>query len=168
MAYGYTIEVDGLDEVREAIRRLGATPADTAAVRKDIGEEMIKRTHDRFNSGTAPDGSKWPESGRVKKSGGQTLLDHGALRDSVHYEPTPDGDLELYTEDIRARVHNEGLTITPKNGEFLVFAGEDGKLVFTREVHMPKREFLGFNDDDIEMVSEKFLDDLDRRFEGTR
>jgi len=168
MAFTYTIETEKLDDVRRAIDALGVTPADTEPARNLIGEEMIKRTHDRFNTGTAPDGSKWKLSKRAEADGGQTLLDHGTLRDSVHYEATGDGDLDLFSDDIRAAVHNEGKTILPKNGEFLVFAGTGGKLVFARSVDMPKREFLGFNDDDLEMVSQTFLDFLEQRFEGVR
>jgi phage gpG-like protein len=166
MSFTYTIETEKLDEVRRAIAALELSPADTEPARKEIGEEMIKRTGDRFQEGKGPDGETWAPSRRVQNEGGQTLLDHGDLRDSVHYD-TPEGDLELSSEDIRAAVHNDGKTIVPKNGEFLVFTGADGKVHFAREIHMPKRTFVGFSDDDLEMVSDTFLSNLERRFEGT-
>jgi phage gpG-like protein len=163
----YTIEVDGLENVRSSIARLGLTPADTLAPRKDIAEEGRKRVSHYFETGTAPDGTKWPESGRAKRDGGQTLLDKGQMRDLVHWEATDDGDVEGSTNDIRARVHNEGLLIEAKNAPFLVFAGADGKLVMVKSVQMPKRTFLDEhifdNDDYIESTFHKYFE---QRFEG--
>jgi Phage virion morphogenesis family len=149
----YTVETEGLAEVVSAIQRLGLGPSDTLPWRKNLGEEAILNVADRFATGTAPDGSRWPESGRVKAGGGQTLLNLAHLRDSVHYTPTG-GDLEISSNNISADVHDKGKTILPKKGEFLVFMGSDGKLVFTRAVHMPKRTFMPeYNDGDADSQS---------------
>ena len=164
MGATYIVETEGLDEVVSAINRLGLRPADTLAWRKDMGEQFVLNVADRFATGTAPDGSKWPESGRVREGGGQTLLDHGRLRDSVHYTPLA-GDLEISSNDIRADVHDKGKTILPKKGQFLVFAGAGGKLVFTRAVHMPKRTFMPeFNegDSDSQYIESSFSEFVER------
>ena len=164
MAYVQEI-TSGLEDVQNAIARLGLAGRDTLPIRKIVAEELILRRHVGFDEGRAPDGTPWPPSRRVEREGGQTLLDHGDLRSSI-YPDFPGDDLELVSNDIRARVHNEGMTITPKNGEWLVFPGEDGKLVFTREVHIPQRTFLDVTDDDLEYVRQEFLGRLGQAWEG--
>src|SRR5260370_38674200 len=121
MAFVLTLEGDG--PVRKAIESLDITPDDLLPVRKDVGEEMLLRTFDHFATSTSPDGEHWPESQRVALHGGETLVDHGDLRDSVHYDPDARGDLDLYSDDDRARIHTEGGTSTPTNGKFPVFRG---------------------------------------------
>lgn len=153
MGATYTIETDGLEEVQSAIKRLGLRPADTLAWRKDMGEQFVLNVADRFATGTAPDGSQWPESERVKRDGGQTLLDHGRLRDSVHYSPAG-GDLEISTNDIRSRVHNDGVTIL----------GAFGKI----DVHMPKRTFMpefAGGDTDSQYIESSFESFIERRWD---
>jgi phage gpG-like protein len=109
------LEVVGLREAQDAIRRLGLSAADTRKPRALVGEEMLHRTEQRFARGEAPDGSRWKRSRRAEVGSGQTLSDTGTLKSRIAYDVRGD-DLDLYSWDKRARVHQLGLTITPKDG----------------------------------------------------
>lgn len=95
--------------------RLGLAAQDTRALRADIGEEMLRRIDNRFATETGPDGERWKRSRRAEREGGQTLSDTSELRSSIHYSLTA-GNLNLYSSDEKARVHQLGLTIKPTPG----------------------------------------------------
>lgn len=63
---------------RERLARVRFKPLLTS-----IGNELITSVSRRFETGTAPDGSRWPESLRARLTGGQTLIKSGRLRDSI-------------------------------------------------------------------------------------
>ena len=146
---------EGSERVQQLITRLGLRAKDTRAARREIGEEMMVRTADRFDRGVSPDGVPWKPSRRAEAEGGQTLLDTGTLASRIAYS-TGGSDLELRATDRRARVHQLGLTIEPVNGEYLTFPiiDDDGKKSFrrVRSLKMEKRAFLGFSEDDLQMV----------------
>jgi hypothetical protein len=85
-----------------------------SSVRKNLGEEMLVRNKARMRAGVDVDGKPFKPSARAS-SGGQTLFDSGALAASINYD-TPDGAMQLFSSDKRARVHWEGLLIKPKAG----------------------------------------------------
>jgi hypothetical protein len=158
--------ITGLREVQDAIARLGLEGRQTQRSRKNIGEEWIRKIADHFDTGTAPDGTKWSESGRVKRDGGQTNVDHTTFRDSFYYDLEGD-DLVVASNDIRATVlTGEKEEILPKNGEFLIFHGADGKLVFARSVHPPKRPVLDLTESDLEDFKGIFFNCIDEAWEG--
>ena len=109
------LEIIGLRAAQEAINRLGLAAKDTRTVRADIGEEMLRRIEKRFATETGPDGERWKRSRRAEREGGQTLRQTNALRSSIHYDVS-DGNLNLYSSDKKARVHQLGLSIYPKPG----------------------------------------------------
>ncbi len=109
------LEVTGLRDAQEAVRRLGLAARDTRAVRREIGEEMLLRTERRFARGVGPDGKPWKRSRRAERKGGQTLSKSGTLKSRVAYDVSGE-DLDLYSWDKRARVHQLGLTIEPTDG----------------------------------------------------
>jgi len=109
------LEVTGLGEAQEALRRLGLAAHDTRKARAEIGEEMLRRTEQRFARGVGPDGRPWKRSRRAEREGGQTLSKSGTLKSRVAYDVRGD-DLDLYSWDKRARVHQLGLTIEPTDG----------------------------------------------------
>jgi phage virion morphogenesis protein len=110
------IEIKGLAEVQAAIRRLGLAANDTRRARAEVGEEMLVRTERRFAEERGPDGEKWKPSRRSELGRGKTLSQTGTLRGRIAYDTRSTEDLELYSWDKRARVHQLGLTITPKPG----------------------------------------------------
>jgi len=138
------LRVVGLREAQDAIRRLGLSAKDTRKPRALVGEEMLRRTEQRFARETGPDGKPWKKSRRTSREGGQTLSDTGTLRSRNAYDIRGD-DLDLYSWDKRARVHQLGLTIKPKDGhEFLTIPlrapGDDFEDVTKRGRHRKGRD----------------------------
>jgi hypothetical protein len=88
----------------------------------DIGEEMLVRNQRRLRRGVDVNGVAFKPSRRAVRDGGQTLWGDGKLGSSLHYDVGQSAGasaLDLFSSDKRARVHYEGLTITPKNAQFL-------------------------------------------------
>ncbi len=50
---------------------------------------------------------------------------------------------------VYAAIHEYGGTIEPRNGEFLVFQGADGRLVFARSVEIPERPYVSTSTADV-------------------
>jgi phage virion morphogenesis protein len=134
-----------------------------------VMEASIER---RFSEGRAPGGIPWPPSVRARQTGGKTLIDSGSLRESIGRSVTENqvevgstnpgpGDSDRY-----AAVHQFGAHITPKKGEFLVFAGGDGGLVFARSVTIPARPFIGIDDQDVADLSDLWEDAVAEAFNG--
>lgn len=80
-----------------------------------IGNELVTSVSRRFETGTAPDGSRWPESLRARLTGGQTLIKSGRLRDSIA-ETGPQltaRSVEVGTNVVYAAIHQFGGIIPP-------------------------------------------------------
>ena len=65
------LQISNAAEVKAAFESLQSRLADLTPVFQDIGEAMLNRTRERFNSQTAPDGTPWralsPAYALVKK-----------------------------------------------------------------------------------------------------
>lgn len=124
----------------------------------NIGASLVASTNRRFETGTAPGGSKWPASIRARMSGGKTLLDTGRLAGSITHNAT-DSRVEVGTNVIYAAVHQLGAVITPVKAAALRF--KIGKAwISTKQVVIPARPFLGVDDDDereIILIGEDWL-----------
>ena len=95
---------------REQLARVRFKPLLTS-----IGNELITSVSRRFETGTAPDGSRWPESLRARLTGGQTLIKSGRLRDSIA-ETGPQltaRSVEVGTNVVYAAIHQFGGIIPP-------------------------------------------------------
>lgn len=122
------------------------------ALHKEVGEHLVSSTQERFKTGTAPDGSKWPESIRAKEEGGVTLRDTSNLFNSITYHARPDR-VEVGTNNKTASVHQEGMTIRVKQAKYLRF--KVGKRWARKaKVKIPARPFLGISDDDRQAIDE--------------
>ena len=131
------------------------------AIHKDVGEHLVDSTRERFKTETAPDGTRWPQSIRAKNEGGQTLTDSAIMKNSVTYSARPDR-VEVGTNDKRAGTHQFGLTIRPKNSKYLQF--KIGKRwIRKKEVIIPKREFIGINEEDQEAIHDILKDHIEER-----
>lgn len=113
-----------------------------------FGNYLESSTTERFDTGTAVDGSQWTPSIRAREEGGQTLKDGGDLAKSIHNEPA-NGSVRWGSKSIYARIHQEGGTIRAKGGGKLTFQLPGG-LGFRSvdEVTIPARPFLGINAED--------------------
>jgi phage virion morphogenesis protein len=113
---------------------------------KSFADYMVTRTAERFEKEQAPDGSQWeplkPATLAEKQASGKIdkiLQRNGFLR-LVH--PKADKDSGgVYSSRIYAAIHNRGGMAGPG-----------------RKVKIPKREFLGFNDEDIKEFQETTKD----------
>jgi phage gpG-like protein len=105
----------GLEVLAAAMNKALERGQNLQPVWLDFGEEMILQTQLRAAGGIAPDGSAWPVSARASGVSGHTLQRTGKLIASVTYE-IGDHEFDLYSDDIRAAVHQKGKTIYPKDG----------------------------------------------------
>lgn len=121
-----------------------------------IGMAMVNATQRRFEEGEDPQGHPWKPSARAEKSGGQTLVEGTHLRDSITYEASAH-QVVWGTNRIYGAIHQFGGKIEAKNAPYLVFQTPGG-IVMKKSVIMPKREYLGWTDDDLERARELMSD----------
>ena len=133
-------------EVQAMVARAVSSIQDMSPVMKSFSEYMVTRTDDRFRNEKAPDGSPWQRLSpiTVKRKAEQNKIDKILQQDGflrlVH--PAADRDSAgVYSDRIYAAIHNRG--------------GMAGR---GRKVKIPKREFLGFNDEDIQEFQETVKD----------
>jgi phage virion morphogenesis protein len=114
----------------------------------NIGAAMVVSTQMRFERERAPDGSPWPQSLRAKLEGGKTLRKSGRLYGSLTHIPDDRG-VEWGTDVEYAGTHQDGRTIVAKTAGALHFKlpGNLGWATVA-SVTIPKRAFLGLDDDD--------------------
>jgi len=148
MAVSIRIDVDAkaLQGGLKALRDAGGDMRDTWDA---IGRRWVDLTRERFETGTAPDGTTWKPSARAKRDSGQTLVDTRRLQDSITHEPDDRG-VTIGTNTIYAAIHQFGGTIVPKTKKALRFFIPGAGWITTRKVTMPPRPFLGANDGDLE------------------
>ncbi|OGV64131.1 MAG: phage virion morphogenesis protein [Lentisphaerae bacterium RIFOXYA12_FULL_48_11] len=131
------------DMIAKGIGRIN----DMTPVMKNFADYMVLQTDTRFRDEEAPDGSGWQElkpatSARKEKMKGaiNKILQQGGYLRLVH--PHHDKDSAgVFSDRVYAAIHNRG-----------GFAGPG------RKVKIHKREFLGFNDADIQEFVETCKD----------
>jgi phage gpG-like protein len=136
---GVQIQVDiPSDEVDRRLSRLGLLP--NFEFLDSIGALVVSQTQRRIDTEkTSPEGEAW----KANHKGTDTLVESGALRDTIDHEI--DGKSILVGSPlIYARIHQFGGTIVPKEAAHLVFE-IGGKTVFVDEVTIPARPFLGIS-----------------------
>lgn len=133
-------------DLQSLLKKTISRITDMTPVMKSFGEYMQGATDKRFRDEKAPDGSGWKALSSVTKARkaklgkiDKILQQDGYLR-LVHYKA---GKAEMSLESDRkyARIHQYG-----------------GKAGRGRKVTIPKREFLGFSDDDIKEFQETCKD----------
>lgn len=144
--------VQGSAAIDARLAALAAANGDLSDLMDGIGLYLESSTIERFDTETAPDGSKWTPSRRAREQGGKTLTDSARLKSSIAHRSSAT-EAEVGTNLIYARIHQMGGTIRPKNGDYLTSALPGG-LGFRRvsEVIMPARPFLGISAEDEEEI----------------
>jgi phage virion morphogenesis protein len=144
----FSMRVSGSAAIDARLAALAAANGDLSDLMDILGLYLESSTIERFDTETAPDGSKWTPSRRAREQGGKTLTDSARLKSSISHRSSAT-EAEVGTNVIYARIHQYGGTIRPKNGEYLTFALPGG-LGFRRvsQVTMPARPFLGLSDED--------------------
>lgn len=151
MAASLAIGIDGLGRAQVVIEAMQKRAADMSILMDRIGAYGEESTMHRFETETAPDGSRWTPSYRAKVEGGQTLTKSGRLRMSMTHASSTD-HAEWGTNLIYAGVHQGGGTIRAKGGGKLTFQIPGLGFRSVEEVVMPARPFLGLDSDDIEEI----------------
>ena len=147
-----------IDDARanRALQRIVDNALDLTGMMEDfafLGENAARQA---FETETAPDGTVWKQSRRSQETGGKTLTASGRGGDSITSDY--DNNSSIWgTPLIYMAIHQNGGTIKPKNGEYLVFMGADGFLVFAKEVTIPKRQFLP---ESLDQMDEKAIRDI--------
>lgn len=100
-----------------------------------FGGYMLHQTAQRFATETGPDNKSWKKSKRALKQGGLTLQDEGRLAGSINIMEIDQRSVIIGTDIHYGKYHNSDAPRTI----------------------MPKRKFLGFNDDDIEYFKQLIL-----------
>ncbi len=137
------------DSVTGALQRLYDAAGDLAPALKNIGEYETRVTKRRFIDEKDPEGNPWKDLNtlyaKTKKGPGKLRGETRSLSEIV-YQVASDS-VEIGTNVIYARVHNEGATIRPKNAAALVFS-MGGQTFMVQSVKIPKRQFLGISEAD--------------------
>lgn len=139
-----------------SLKAVQETLGDLRPVLEDIGSELESSTVERFQTNVSPDGVAWPQSLRARESGGRTLVQSTALRDSVNYRVDGSNAVEVGAGGIArdyAAIHQFGGTITAK-GKALRFRLASGQFVTVRSVRIPARPYLGLSAADRKAIPE--------------
>lgn len=160
-----TLTIDDT-EIIAALQRLLDAAGDLTPVYKNIGEYEAEATKERFRTSQDPDGNPWKDLNELyaKTKKGPSIL-VGRTRDlsSIIWQLASDG-VETGSNVIYARAHNEGATIVPKNAAALMFS-MGGQTFMVKKVVIPRRQFLGFSQEDQvriqEIIEDHFLDAIE-------
>lgn len=142
------------DDVDAALAVLFAAAGDLKPALKNIGEYGASSTRRRFVTETDPEGKPWvdlnPLYAETKKGSGKLKGETRTLSQIV-WQLANDSNVEWGSNEVYARIHNEGGTIVPKNAAALIFS-MGGQTFAVQSVKIPKRQFLGTNQADIEEI----------------
>lgn len=149
---GISMKISIVDkELSATLERLYSQHEDLEPFHKNVGEHFLNSIQDRFETETAPDGSKWvPHApatveSRLRRNGNSplTLLrETGELAGSFNYEATNE-HAKIGTPVIYAAIQHGG-----------------GKTGRNHATLIPSREFMGMSSDDeraILAMAEEFL-----------
>lgn len=141
------------DQVTDALQKLYDAAGNLAPALKNIGEYETRVTKRRFMDEKDPDGSPWvglnPLYAKTKKGPGKLRGESRSLS-AIAYQVAADS-VEIGSDVIYARIHNEGGTIRPKTAGALVFS-MGGQTFNVQSVKIPKRQYLGISAADREEI----------------
>lgn len=142
MGIRYTVTPVGVEGLERRLGKLLKRMGDLTPLMRDIGGYLRDATRQRFEDGEAPDGAKWKPSIRARLTGGQTLVEHGNLRDSITDAATRDSAI-VGTNDPRAPIHHYGGIIRPVSADALRFSIPGVGFRTVKQVTMPARPIFG-------------------------
>lgn len=146
MSSSIIIDVSGLDEALLRLKPIfDFEPSELMTDIAPIGEGQTRRRI--TDEKTAPDGTPW----KPNSEGTSILMESGQnLLASLAWKASAD-EAEWGATWEYAHVHQDGMTIVPKNGKSLVFE-LGGKTIVAKNVTIPARPFVGLSDDNIEEI----------------
>lgn len=142
------IRPEGVEETLGVLSDTVRKTDDKFGLMDAIGATIASSTQQRFEDEQDPEGNPWPVSLRALIEGGRTLTDSARLVQSITHEPS-ESSVAIGTNVIYAAIHQEGGIIRAKTSRGLRFRGPgNGGWVTKQEVDMPRRAFLGLDEDD--------------------
>ncbi|MFN3440846.1 MAG: phage virion morphogenesis protein [Rhizobium rosettiformans] len=154
MSASIVIDVTDLDEAFVRLRPIFEfEPSELMTDIASIGEEQTRRRIEEEK--TAPDGTPW----KPNTQGTSILMQSGQhLLYSLVWTSSAD-QAEWGAKWEYALVHQEGMTIVPKNGKALVFTlGSNRQTIHAKKVTIPPRPFVGLSDDNIKEIIDVVTD----------
>jgi phage gpG-like protein len=141
MSISITLDVSDLDAALKRLRPLfDFDPSELMTTLGALGESQTRRRISEEK--TAPDGTPWAPN----VAGTSILVDSGQhLLYSIAWTASPE-EAEWGATWEHAHVHQDGMTIVPKESDRLVFQ-LGGRTVFAKEVTIPARPFVGLSED---------------------
>ncbi|WP_048646601.1 phage virion morphogenesis protein [Nitratireductor soli] len=145
---GARIELTGREETLSFLADAVGRTDDKRGLFDAIGASLVLSTQQRFEREEDPEGNPWPDSLRKLVEGGRTLTMTARLVSSITHEASASA-VAVGTNEIHGAIHQTGGTIRAKTSRGLRFRGPgNGGWVTTQEVTMPRRAFLGLDQDD--------------------
>lgn len=163
---GTTINIE-LAPVSDMLDRLYAAAGNLATVMKNIGEYEAASTKRRFADEKDPAGVPWKDLNplyKLTKKGAGKLRGESGNLSRILYQAA-ETSVEIGSNEVYARIHQEGGKIVPKNAAALVFS-MGGQTFRVKSVTIPRRQFLGFSEADIEEIRAIIEDHFELAMEG--
>ncbi|MFB2553347.1 phage virion morphogenesis protein [Ensifer soli] len=158
---GATLTFDASD-ADDALGRMLSAAGDLRPALKNIAEHEVPATKRRFIAQADPEGKPWaalnPLYATTKKGPGILRSPNRTLSREILYQ-LADQSVTIGSNQIYARIHNEGGTIVPKTASALVFS-MGGQTFKVKSVTIPRRQFLGWSETDIRAVIDIVADHL--------
>ena len=149
MAFAITIQADS-SPIEAVLKQLGNFDSLKDQLFDEIGAGLVDSVQHRFLTGTDVDGNPWKISWRARMQGGETLRDTNRLMNSYTHNVLLNG-VEVGTDVAYAPYLHYGVTILPKNGQYITFA-VGGQYRKVKQSVLPPRTQLGINAEDEVMI----------------
>lgn len=143
-------------ELGEALDRVLKAAGDLSPVLKNIGDYEAEATKERFRQEVDPDGKPWVPLNplyKLTKKGPRILTGQTRSLSQIVWQLASQSAVEIGSNEIYARIHNEGGDIVPKNAAALVFS-MGGQTFKVSQVTIPRRQYLGVNEEDRARIEE--------------
>lgn len=152
---GFEISIDWDDDAfQRRLKTVTGGIQDMTPVMKDFAEHMVMETVEHFENEEDPQGNGWQQlspvteklRGKANKWPGQILQMDGILRMSIQNHGAEWGK------------DSAGVSVGGSNMKYAAIHNFGGMAGRGRKVEIPQRQFLGFNDDDIEYALDSIKD----------
>jgi len=162
MADAVFIDVEISNTLSDALNRAIAGSSDLSVPMSDIAGHLASEAQLRFETGTDPAGVPWKQSKRAMEDGGLTLVLSGDLKSSIREDWGPDyaaaGPEASGGAAVYAATHQFGATIEQAKA----FGGR-----VLADVVIPKREYLGWNQESEDYALATLGTFISGQFEGS-
>lgn len=152
MSVSITVDASDLDEALLKLKPIFEfEPSELMTVLGALGESQTRRRISEEK--TAPDGTPW----QPNREGTSILLKTGQhLLSSIAWTASAD-EAEWGATWEHAHVHQDGMTIVPKNAKVLMFTS-GGNSYAAKKVTIPARPFVGLSSDNIADIINEVTD----------